>query len=169
MNLFDEARAVKPSIHILVGPPASGKSTWRARHLLSTGSKPFIFSSDDAIHALAASQGQTYDEAFRDVDFKSIERNLKAEFQDAIRDRRDIIIDRTNLSMKSRRKFLASIPKDYEKVAVVFNVGRELLDRRLADRKAATGMSVPKDVVDDMIKRYEEPTRGEGFDRIETV
>jgi predicted kinase len=167
MNVFDAARDSSPTIHILVGPPASGKSTWRAQHLTGSAREPFIFSSDDAIHAIAASQGKTYDEVFRDVSFKDIERDLKAGFQSAVQRKQDIIIDRTNMSAKSRRKFLSSIPKDYTKVAVVFEVPREVLDARLAARKAETGMSVPKDVVDEMIQRYAEPTIAEGFDRIE--
>lgn len=155
----------QPTIYMLVGPPASGKSTWRAKHLAQTERPTVVISSDDYIDALAANLGITYSDAFKKADMKEITRVLNNQFDEAIKRGDDIILDRTNMSAKTRRKYLSRMPRNYAKVAVVFNVGRELLDRRLADRAAATGKHIPKNVVDDMIKSYDEPTTSE-FDRV---
>jgi predicted kinase len=157
-----------PAIYMLVGPPASGKSTWRAQHMAATPRPTIIISSDDYIDALAATLETTYAEAFKQADMKEIERVIRNQFEEAIKRGDNIIVDRTNMRVKSRRKFLSSVPKTYRKIAVVFSVSRDLLDRRLADRAAATGKNIPKDVVDGMIKSYEEPTSSE-FNRIERV
>lgn len=156
---------LKPTIYMLVGAPASGKSTWRAKHLATAPRPTVVISSDDYIDEIARELNTTYSDAFRKADMKEITRVLNNQFDEAVKRGDDIILDRTNMSKKSRNKYLCRVPKTYRKVAVVFNVGRELLDRRLADRAAATGKHIPKEVVDDMIKSYEEPSCGE-FDEV---
>ncbi len=165
--MFD-ALKTKPTIYVLIGPPASGKSTWRAAHMAASTRPTFIFSSDDEIFKIAGEQGSSYDEVMKTVPFKEIEKRLKDSFRLAVQRGDDIIIDRTNMSAKARNKFLANVGKNYQRVGVLFRIDRETLNRRMAARKEATGMSVPPEVVDEMLARYEEPTTTE-FHRIEVI
>lgn len=162
--------AIYPSrCFVLIGPPASGKSTWRAKQLAATPFiggdvkpvNPVIVSGDDLIDAEAERLGITYAEAFRLVDFKEQKRVLRETFMEAVTAGRDIIIDRTNLTIKGRRSFLASLPKTYQKVAVLFAVPQDELFERLEKRGRETGKTIPRAVVEDMIASYQPPAHGE--------
>ena len=154
----------KPKIIVLVGPPGSGKSTWTKKYL-SDNSDTVVASSDDILDQYAAKDGLTYSQAF-DTYRDQAETEFKAALQQAIHDKKSIIVDRTNMSKKSRAKILGRIPKDYEKVAIVFDVPREELDKRLIQREYDIGKSIPKHVVDMMASSYQPPTSDEGFSEI---
>lgn len=156
---------VSPTAILLVGPPGSGKSTWRKRHLESVEREPAIISTDDLIENWGLDHGMNYAEAFGACDLKTIEKTAKDLFAKAVEDAQDVVIDRTNMRGKSRRKWLSNLPKSYRKVAVVFEVPREELDRRLAARAEATGKTIPRKVVNDMLASYEVPTTDE-FDEV---
>ena len=130
--------------------------------MMNTERPTSVISSDDIIEDHAIKMGVTYSEAFKQVDFKDIEREMWARFYDA-RDRRDdIIVDRTNMRPKSRARFLSETKNyGYHSIAVVFEVPRDELDKRLAAREAATGKAIPKHVVDGMIETYQAPTTEE--------
>lgn len=150
------------TLYLLVGPPCSGKSTWTAAHMADAARPTTIASTDDIIEERAAELGMTYSEAFKALDFKEIEKEMWARFKAALERGDDIIVDRTNMKVKSRASFLAQTPrKTYRTVAVVFEVPREELDRRLKARAEATGKNIPKFVVDGMIESYQEPQVGE--------
>jgi predicted kinase len=155
-----------PTVFFLVGAPASGKSTWRDAYLIHAQKPTVVISSDDAIEELAQAQGKTYSETFKTVDFKQIERDMATKMQDAIAQGKDILIDRTNMSRKSRSKWLALIPKTYTKKAVVFRVDRAALQHRLDDRAAKTGKRISGDVVDSMLASFEMPASQE-FDEVQ--
>lgn len=155
--------------YVLIGPPACGKSTFRVE-LLShyTDIGPVILSGDDLIEEECLALGLTYAQAFVKHDFKAQKKILRAKFQQAITDGRDIIIDRTNLTRKSRRSFLDSLPKYYEKIGVVFSTSEVDIFARLEKRGLDTGKIIPVDVVKEMIKSYQAPEMGE-FHRIINV
>ena len=156
---------------MLIGPPASGKSTWRARALAgpftdhNSPFDPVIISGDDLIEEECIAKGLTYAEVFPMYDFKEQKRVLRERFTQAISEGRDIVIDRTNLTVKGRRSFLASLPRSYERIAVVFSVPESVLFERLEKRGIETGKIIPAKVVEDMIATYQPPTSAE-FDRI---
>lgn len=130
--------------------------------MMSTERPTTVISSDDIIEDHAIKMGMTYSAAFKLLDFKDVEQEMWARFYDA-RDRRDdIIVDRTNMRPKSRARFLSETKNHgYHSIAVVFEVPRDELDKRLAAREAATGKAIPKHVVDGMIAGYQEPTNDE--------
>ena len=157
---------------VLIGPPASGKSTWRAKNLstnLITNDTPethaVVISGDDLIEAEMALTGDSYPVVFARHDFKEQKRILRNQFTQAVEEGRDIVIDRTNLTVKGRRSFLASLPRTYERVAVLFDVPLPTLFERLERRGIETGKVIPVKVVEDMIASYQPPAPGE-FDRI---
>lgn len=152
-----------PTIYILIGPPGAGKSTWRAAF-----SEPaVVISSDDKIDEYAKQHGLTYSEAWSKVDMKEIDRQWKAEFAGAVERRENIVVDRTNMSRKSRSRFL-NLPSEYRTVAVDFKISRDVLDARLEKRAQETGKHISKVIVDSMLRNYEAPTREE-FDQVITV
>jgi predicted kinase len=145
------------SAYILIGLPASGKSTYREE---CHGNR-MVISTDDIIEDIADRYGFNYNDIFKSA-FKFAEQVFWDDFKVAIEDGEDIIIDRTNLSVKSRSKFLSRlIENNYEVTAVIFPTP-ELSEwnRRLDSRP---GKTIPADVLENMMASFEVPTLEEGF------
>lgn len=151
----------RPRVIILVGLPASGKSTWRN----AFAGNAVVCSQDDLVEHYADHQGLTYTEAFRKADLKLFERQVKQEFADAIAQGRDIVLDRTNVSKKSRAIFLNMVPDHYQKIAIWFDCDPVLLDYRLARRAKLTGKFIPPFVIRDMRRNFQMPDTEE-FDEV---
>ena len=147
-------------LYVMVGVPASGKSTWIKDQIWALGLT--IVSTDAFVEDYARSQGKTYSEVFDEYMPTAVE--LMAE--QVIRARElghDIIWDQTSTTIATRAKKLRMLP-DYYAIAVVFRTpDRDTLDRRLISRP---GKSIPRHVVDNMINNWEEPTEDEGFKEI---
>jgi predicted kinase len=153
-----------PKITFLVGVPGSGKSTWRSRN----ASDEVVISSGDAIEAFAAANDLTYAEAFETLDLKVVEKDMRTRYAEAVATKSDIIIDRTNISKKTRNKFLSSLPKIYIREAIVFTVAPEVLAERLRKRQMETGKYVPAAVVEHFSKSFEMPEAPE-FDVVTVI
>ena len=145
---------------MLIGAPASGKSTWRA----ANKKNHVIISSDDILDALAEEEGISYSEAFRLYAGRA-DKECRLAFAEAIKAKSDIIVDRTNMSKKSRAKFLSAVPSVYDCKAVVFRVERETLLERAGARSEATGKFIAPWVIDQMTHSYQPPGVDE-FDEI---
>lgn len=163
-----KATDISPEFIMLVGLPGSGKSTYIDKLLSQNSDKYFVvLSSDNILSAMADAEGLTYAEAFNQYAGQA-DKKFKIQFRQAKNDKSNIIIDRTNLTIKGRNKFLSQLPKEYHTKAIIFGVDRAELDRRLQKREIETGKHIPKYVVDNMEQSYVEPTTSE-FDRIEYV
>jgi predicted kinase len=152
---------------MLVGVPASGKSTWRLRCKVEDFT--IELSTDDIIDHLADQLGFTYNEIFKDT-ISFAERVMKRDFIEAAERDVDMIIDRTNLTAKSRRKWIEMLKLyQYDIEAVVFpmpgteNLSTEEWNRRLDSRP---GKTIPGHILSSMIEHYEVPTEAEGFSKI---
>lgn len=151
-----------PTITFLIGPPASGKSTWVSKH----GKGALIISRDDLVDKMRKPFGWSYSETFKYPEFqKKVNDALKTRINKVLNSGKDIIVDMTNMTKKGRMRILNKVPTNYLKNAVVFNVGRDELIRRLKKRKDETGKEVSLDIVDKMISYFQMPTAGE-FDNI---
>ncbi len=82
----------------------------------------------------------------------------------AVEQKRNIIWDQTNLTVKSRSKKLDMIPSSYKKICVDFPIPSDW-EKRL-DRP---GKVIPTNVRDRMKKMYDNPSLSEGFDEIITA
>lgn len=153
-----------PVIHLMIGLPASGKSTF-TEGLSQALRGSVILSTDNFIEEKAATYHSTYNEMWPKY-IDAATKDLNHRFQAAIDNRNDIIVDRTNLTVKSRAKLLNRLNGDYHRIAHVFIVSDEELTKRLQAR-VITGKVVPQSVIDQMKKDYELPSLVEGFDEIQ--
>lgn len=154
-----------PTITFLVGPPASGKSTWVEKH----GNNSIIISRDDIVDELRKPLNISYGDSFKNNDLQSnVNEKFKEHVNNALTSGKNIIVDMTNMSKSSRLKILSKVPKNYIKNAVVFMVDRNELIKRLQKRKEETGKEVSINVVDNMISRFEMPDNHE-FDNVEII
>src|SRR5690606_14696564 len=98
-----------------------------------------ILSTDDIITAWGKERGLSYTDAFNALDFNIAQSEFNRRMNDAITNNQNIIIDRTNVSKKSRSKILNKFPKNYTKIAYVFRVDPDELKRRLDTRAKEEG------------------------------
>lgn len=148
-----------PTATFLIGLPASGKSTFR------DVSDPYctVASSDDYIEAYALKNDMTYNEAFAAA-IDDAQEHFERIVNQAVEDGRDIVIDRTNLSVKSRSHVLKKIPEEWTKRAIVFkHIDYETWMQRL---KGRAGKTIPNNVLISMMQSYQHPTKDEGFDEV---
>ena len=147
------------TLYVLVGLPASGKSTWAEQQKFEN---TVVVNTDKYVEAHAKAQGKTYSEVFTDYMPEAIGLMME-EVREAVRAGKDIIWDQTSTTVASRqRKFYHTA--DYKKVAVIFRTPEpDEHKRRLASRP---GKEIPIDVIAQMSEQWEEPTLEEGFDEI---
>ena len=152
-----------PYITLLVGIPGVGKSTWLKKF---AGKDYFIvLSTDVALELIAKEKGKTYNEVFKD----NIDKVTKEFFETlflACKSNKNIVIDRTNLTIKSRKKILDLVPENYEKEAIIFECDDETLSYRLNSRPDKI---ISVNVVGKMKASYQPPSLEEGFDSIITI
>ena len=150
---------------MLVGLPASGKSTWAADHIAKNPEMGFqVVSSDDIIEEKALLEGLTYSASHKEnIGFAIAE--MERRFQQHIKNGVNIIHDQTNLTVETRKKHLAKV-KGYVKSAVIFTLDEKKWRWQLETRKAKTGKDIPEFVINHMTEAFELPTEQEGFDKV---
>lgn len=149
-------------LYVLVGVPASGKSTWVENQDWAKDIP--VVSTDRFVEAYAREQGKTYSEVFQE--YMPIAVKLMAnQVLICQANNKDIIWDQTSTTLATRAKKIRMLP-DYYKIAVVFKTPPipELMER-LSSRP---GKEIPWEVVQAMISQlnFEPPTKEEGFDEI---
>lgn len=151
-----------PAFYMLIGVPASGKSTWVSQNRRGA----VVISSDDYIEKQAARLKSTYNDVFNDY-IKDANRHATETAKQAFADGLDVIWDQTNLTRNSRKGKLSMVPKNYEKIAVYFPTPSPDLHRKRLDGRP--GKKIPDFVLNSMIKTLEPPSKDEGFDEIITA
>ena len=168
MHYFNTPKG--PKFIMLVGLPCSGKSTWLKDFVETDINEWVVLSTDNIYEAYAVKKEITYDEAFDALPNKKVNAKFQLSKTVAFKNRDNIIWDQTNVYPNARRKKLASLPKkDYEAIALVFEIDRAEIDRRLAVRFAETGKSVPAKSVDEMAENYLRPSTSEGFSKVHLI
>jgi len=155
-----------PKLYVLVGVPASGKSTWVSKQDWDLSKVAYI-STDVYVEDHAKKIGKTYSEVFKDFMPDAIAMMME-DVRAAKREGKDIIWDQTSTTLASRRRKFASLP-EYDAIAVVFETPeKEELARRLASRP---GKEIPQEVIEQMAfdLKMEPPTLEEGFKEIRYV
>jgi len=158
-----------PFIHVLVGLPASGKSTFM-KETFSDG--VVVISKDDEIMLMGKELGITdYTDVYRalsDEQHEDAYKRVKEKFRQAVKDEVAIVIDMTNMSKKSRNKWIANVGKKYKTKAWVFVAGQSQLYSRNVLRAEQENKHIPQYVYDNMMKTFLVPTLYE-FDFVQYV
>lgn len=156
-----------PKFIMLVGLPGSGKSTW-IKDGTTEQSDFVVISTDNYIERKAVEEGSTYSEVFSKY-IRQATSSMIDKMRDAVTKRKNIILDQTNLTVKSRRKKLANVPHIYFKEALVFCIPDDELFERLEKRKIEEGKHIPSHVIENMSSSFEMPTEDEGFDEVRLI
>lgn len=155
----------EPFVLITVGPPLVGKSTAIKTWLENFKGEVEVISRDAIV--LEKHGSDNYSEAFKSVNQKEVDKILISRIEEANANKKNVIIDMTNLSPKRRTYNLSFFDDDYYKVAVVF----EILDwkeftARNEKRKNEENKFIPEFVIKNMINSYSSITDKEGFDKV---
>ncbi len=145
---------------VLVGLPASGKSTWKAN---IRGEWTHI-GRDDILEANTI--GNYYSEKWKNANQKEIDKLLQLNFN-KVKEYgfSKVIVDMTHMSKKSRRKSLSHFGAEYKKKCVVFLTDLQTLSERNNNRE---GKVIPQEVIEKMMRSFYLPTYEE-FDEIEFI
>ena len=147
---------------ILIGIPGSGKSTFAKNY--SENNKNFVVLSSDAMRA-EFGKGEE-DLSVTGLVFKI----LKQRVEHFMQNKTPLIVDATNIDVKSRKDYIQSASKfGYEIIAYDFQCTKEQALKRNIDRGAKGGRNVPEFVLDKMLLKYVAPSAAEGFTEIHTV
>lgn len=137
-------------IKLMVGVPASGKSTY-AKSFVETRPNWLILSSD-AIREELNTDDNIY-----------VFATLRSRLGEAIKKGYNVIVDATNVSRKNRRAYIDIARKHKIPIeAIVFATSYEECLRRNASRERV----VPESAIRKMISRFEIPTLKEGFSNV---
>ncbi len=152
---------MKPVLYVLCGLQGSGKSTYAKKFQRAMQKdETIVIASSDEVR-------RQYPDAKNETVFQFVYQMAN----DALADGKSVIIDATNITMKSRRQVFANIKVDCEKICVVFCTPYEECVKRVEVRNAlqvATGGShiVPTSVLERYYKSFEVPFYEEGWDNI---
>lgn len=143
----------KKAIIMMVGAPACGKSTWAKNFSQKINA---VYVSTDEIRAQVG-KGEE-DQSVNPQVFAI----ALSKVQKALSMGRHVVVDATNINSAARKTFLKPANEhDAYKIAVAFEVPREELVRRDAERNRHVG----PEVIDKFLNKYQRPTEEE-FDKI---
>lgn len=146
-------------LKIMVGIPASGKSTWaeREKERLEAEGKRCIIVSRDAIRKSFLSPGDDYFSAETET-FQEFVDTINANLWDGV----DVVIaDATHVSAKSRHKLLRHI-KPPEGTKLTFEIMEVDLDTAIERNAARTGYArVPNSALQSMRRGFSYPNAEE--------
>ena len=151
----------EPFVIILIGPPLSGKSTWIRNNFPTTD----VISRDEIVMEVYGSRN--YDDAFKNVNQKEVDRVLHKRLTEANKDKKNVIIDMTHMASKRRRQNLDYFSDDYYKLGVIFPIlSEEEYERRNIKRMGEENKNLPMHIVKNMISSYQAVREEEGFNKI---
>lgn len=152
----------QPYILMLIGPPLSGKDSVLKQ--LDT-SQVVIISRDQILMDVYGSDN--YDEAFKNVNQKEVDSQLSNLLRQSARDKKNVIINMTNMTSKRRIHNLSYFDNDYTKVAIIFPILEwDEYKRRNNKRQEEENKSIPEQVIRNMISSYQPIRNNEGFDKV---
>lgn len=137
----------RPVFVVLVGFPASGKSTW-CKNVKELKEDVQVISRDRIIEDFAFENGITYGQAFFDIDQKAVDKIHNKEIDDALLLNKTIVMDKTHLTFRSRNQYSGKASSKYFKMSILFNVDENIRNSRNEQRKN-------KVISDDVLRRME--------------
>jgi len=144
-KIFKNKPETNRFVHVLSGVPGSGKTTWvnknvkkdentilisRDEFMLDYYKKEIL--KDESIENNTLNYEEVWKKTTYDKEIKHdkfIDKLVTKAFFSAVKDKKNIFIDMTNLSERSRRKWISSLPKTYKRVNTFFILSLEDLIR----------------------------------------
>lgn len=180
-TLLEGKEPPKNKVYVLIGPPGVGKSTYIKNN--SALKDAVIVSRDNIVERVAEENGYTYTQLFGNTPEikelnKKINSELSSNIESASTGNKDVVIDMTNMNIKSRASVLGRFPKSkFMRIALDFmpdssNYESLLKSNELRNielKKQGKDKDITRSVLQMMIDRYEPPTEEEGFDRITDI
>lgn len=154
-----DSKETQKTLTVLVGLPASGKSTY----LIGRSN---IVSRDEFIIQKGLELGLSYSEVFKTLSIKEqdeITSKTFNRFNELVREGVDIVIDMTNMSKKTRNRW--SVPKGYNRCCIIFATSLDEIKRRNIERNLKENKFIPESVFTSMMTSFTVPTLIE-FDSI---
>lgn len=144
----------RPTFRMMVGLPYSGKTTY-IKDAIALGFDGVHISSDTLLEHWASATQISYQEAF-ELWYQVAQDIMYGQFKQALANNQDIWLDRTNLTIASRKKNLALIPDHYRVEAHVLEAppAPELMERI----KKREEKQVPLYVINRMMRQYQQPS-----------
>ena len=150
-----------PTLYVMIGPPASGKST-KAEDLARRG---YSILSSDEIREKSFGGGFPANEKERSRLNTAIFNFIKKEAKNLLEEGKMVVIDATNLNRKKRIKLLSYLDGVIcQKKAILFITSPAVCRDRNANRPL--GKRVPDEDMDRLMRGFEAPVIGEGWDEI---
>jgi predicted kinase len=144
----------KPILTVIVGLPASGKSTLATK--ISQSNDAFICSSDSIREELFGDINHQDD---NETVFNELHKRIKTH----LRNGDNVIYDACNVNSRRRKAFLdqlKKIPCEKQCVIMATHLGVCIVNNETRDRR------IPKDVIYKMYKSWDTPYYFEGWDKI---
>jgi len=149
------------TLFVLVGPPASGKSTW-AQEYLTSMNESVLWVSRDKIRFSIVNENEDYFSQEKLV-YSSFINSIKT----GLETHDTVIADATHIAAGSRKKLFKALGdsiKEVEVIAMVVKVDYKTALARNAERRGRE--YVPPCVLESMYESFTIPTLEEGFDQI---
>lgn len=156
-----------PNLIVMIGPPGCGKSTYIKKKILKNNNY-IIISFDDIIMEMAKELNiDDYSLAYVRL-FGAASTKLAEIAEKYLIERKDIIWDQTNISVKSRQKIFSILKKnkinDYHIKAISFEITEEEHKKRLEQRNLeCPTKQIPQHIIENMKLSYDKPSLSEGF------
>lgn len=144
-----------PLLTIMVGLQGSGKST-KAKEI-SERDNAVVLSSDNIRKEHPDWKNNTVFEY------------LYKEMNNYLKDGKDVIIDATNTTIKSRAQVFYNLKTDCIKKCLIMNTPFDICKQRVIERNKKDEHFVPLEVLDNYLKSFEIPFMEEGWDYIEIL
>lgn len=143
-------------IKILIAPPGAGKTTWAMRYIRDHPADTVYVSSDDTRKKLFGNE-TCQDDPGRV--FGTMCKNAA----DALKKNQNVIYDATNMTRRSRRQIINSVPEGTTVTAqIIWRSPEKCIE---ADKERTR--TVGEHVIDRMIRSFQAPYYDEGFDNVE--
>lgn len=122
-----------------------------------------VFLSMDDFMLELCDTPEDYRRCYERQDIKAVKKLFNSRYDNAIKERKNIIVDRTNMTSKTRRKLLARVPEEYTKIAVLFEWDYDILVERNEHRKIKENKYLPD--LNMFIDNFQPISYDEGFDK----
>lgn len=144
----------KPRLTLMVGLPASGKSTYA--RVLGEADNTTVLSSDILRKELLGSEA---DQSNNDLVFKTLYERARA----LLKDGKNVVIDATNINAKDRKRTLSNFSDLHiERFCYVMSTPVDVCIERDKNRDRTVG----ENIINKFLCRFEIPMYFEGFDEI---